>query len=317
MASVLKEAYFHDEAAAFAALEAIMWQTGKPEHCPHCGVADKCRRLSVQTSKPSKRNPKGKPVHGLWKCYACRGQFTVRKGTVFEESRLELHLWFQAAFLMCSSKKGVSANQLHRTLGVTLKTAWFLAHRLREAMAEGMLNSFGLAGGAVEADETYIGRWRRKGEKERGSDHKMKVLTLINRDTGQARSTVLTHINSKTVGEIVAKNVSREARLMTDEASVYRQVGKTLASHEAVNHKDEEYVRGDVTTNRAEGYFSVFKKGMRGVYQHCQEKHLHRYLAEFDFRYSNRIALGTDDMCRMTNALVGARGKRLTYQSTY
>jgi transposase-like protein len=316
MASVLKEAYFHDEAAAFAALEAIMWPAGRPEHCPHCGVADKCSPLANQTSKPSKRNPKGKPVHGLWKCYACRGQFTVRKGTVFEESRLELHLWFQAAFLMCSSKKGVSANQLHRTLGVTLKTAWFLAHRLREAMAEGMLNPFGLAGGAVEADETYIGRWRRKGEMERGSDHKMKVLTLIDRATGQARSTVMTHINSKTVGEIVSKNVAREARLMTDEASVYRQIGKTLASHEAVNHKAEEYVRGDVTTNRAEGYFSVFKKGMRGVYQHCQEKHLHRYLAEFDFRYNNRIALGVNDLARTTAAIKGASGKRLLYRDS-
>src|ERR1700733_14634221 len=179
MASVLKEAYFQDEAAAFKALEAIMWPKGEPPCCPHCGVIGKTNRLAVQRSKPSKRNPEGKPVHGLWKCYACRGQFTVRKGTVFEESRLELHLWFQAAFLMCSSKKGVSANQLHRTLGVTLKTAWFLAHRLREAMAEGELNPFGLGGTAVEADETYIGRWRRKGEEERGTDSKMKVLTLI------------------------------------------------------------------------------------------------------------------------------------------
>jgi transposase-like protein len=134
MASVLKQQYFHDEAAAFAALEAIMWPNGKPPHCPHCGVADKCNKLAPQRSKPSKKNPEGKPVHGLWKCYACRKQFTVRKGTVFEESRLELHLWFQAAHLMASSKKGVSANQLHRTLGVTLKTAWFLAHRLREAI---------------------------------------------------------------------------------------------------------------------------------------------------------------------------------------
>jgi transposase-like protein len=133
MASVLSAPYFHDEQAAFAALEAIMWPNGKPDACPHCGVVDKARRLAPQRSKPSARNPEGKPVYGLWKCYACRKQFTVRKGTIFEESRLELHLWFQAAHLMCSSKKGVSANQLHRTLGVTLKTAWFLAHRLRDA----------------------------------------------------------------------------------------------------------------------------------------------------------------------------------------
>src|SRR5690348_13368298 len=183
MASTLKDPRFHDEKAAFAYLEGVMWPNGQPDACPHCGVVGKANRLAVQTSKASKRNPNGKPVYGVWKCYACRKPFTVRKGTVFEESRLELHLWLQAAFLMCSSKKGVSANQLHRTLGVTLKTAWFLAHRLREAMAEGHLNPFGLAGGAVEADETYIGRWRRKGEKEGGNDYKMKVLTLIDRDT--------------------------------------------------------------------------------------------------------------------------------------
>jgi transposase-like protein len=202
MASVLKQPYFHDEKAAFAALERIMWANGTPENCPHCGVIGKANRLADQTSKASKRNPEGKPVYGLWKCYACRKQFTVRKGTVFEESRLELHLWFQAAHLMCSSKKGVSANQLHRTLGCTLKTAWFVAHRLREAMAEGLLNPFGSGGTAVEADETYIGRWRRKGEKERGFDHKMKVVTLIDRETGAARSTVVEVLLEKNVFEV-------------------------------------------------------------------------------------------------------------------
>jgi transposase-like protein len=165
MASVLNKPYFRDEQAAFAMLESIMWPEGKPDNCPHCGVIGKASRLAVQTSKPSKRNPEGKPVYGLWKCYACRSQFTVRKGTVFEESRLELHLWFQAAHLMCSSKKGVSANQIHRTLGVTLKTAWFLAHRLREAMREGALAvPFGIGGGAVEADEAFLSRKRRAGD---------------------------------------------------------------------------------------------------------------------------------------------------------
>ncbi len=314
MASVLNQPYFHDEEAAFTALEGIMWPGGKPESCPHCGVVGKANRLAVQRSKPSKRNPEGKPVYGLWKCYACRKQFTVRKGTIFEESRLELHLWFQAAFLMCSSKKGVSANQLHRTLGCTLKTAWFVAHRLREAMAEGNLNPFGSKGGAVEADEAYIGRWRRKGENERGADYKMKVLTLIDRDTRKARSTVLTHVNSKTVGKVVAENVAREARLMTDQATYYPEVGKTLASHESVNHSKEEYVRGEVYTNNAEGYFSIFKKGMKAVYQHCNEKHLHRYLAEFDFRYNHRASQGVDDVSRTAQALAGAKGKRLTYR---
>lgn len=317
MTSVLKEAYFRDEEAAFKALEAIMWPNGGPEHCLHCGVVGKARRLAPQTSKPSKRNPKGKKVHGLWKCYACRKQFTVRKGTVFEESRLELHLWFQAAYLMCASKKGVSANQLHRTLGVTLKTAWFLAHRLREAMAEGDLNPFGMAGGAVEADETYIGRWRRKGENERAFQHKMKVLTLIDRDTGRARSTVMGHINSVSVGRVVARNVAREARLMTDQSPVYGDIGREMASHESVNHSKEEYRRGDAYTNTAEGYFSIFKRGMKGVYQHCREKHLHRYLAEFDFRYSHRMALGINDMARMDTAIKGATGKRLLYRDSF
>ncbi|MGA7713233.1 MAG: IS1595 family transposase [Rhizomicrobium sp.] len=317
MPSVLNEKYFHDEAAAFNALEGIMWPGGKPEHCPHCGVVGKANRLAVQTSKPSKRNPEGKPVYGLWKCYACRKQFTVRKGTIFEESRLELHLWFQAAFLMCSSKKGVSANQLHRTLGCTLKTAWFVAHRLREAMAEGNLNPFGSGGTPVEADETYIGRWRRKGEDERGMQHKMKVLTLIDRETKQARSVVMGHINAVSVGRVVAKNVAREARLMTDQSPVYNDVGQEMASHETVNHSQDEYVRGDAYTNNAEGFFSIFKKGMRGVYQHCAEKHLHRYLAEFDFRYNHRQANGVNDLMRSAAALKGAAGKRLLYRDSF
>jgi transposase-like protein len=317
MASVLKQDYFHDEAAAFAALEGIMWPGGKPPHCPHCGVADKCNRLGVQRSKPSKKNPEGKPVHGLWKCYACRKQFTVRKGTIFEESRLELSLWFQAAFLMASSKKGVSANQLHRTLGITLKSAWSMAHRLREAMREGALAiPFGSGGGAVEADETYIGRWRRKAGTERGYRDKIPVFTLIDRNTKKARSVVMPNVTSVIVGEVVAANVSREARLMTDAANIYRPVGRTLvASHESVNHQNDEYVRGDCYTNNAEGYFSVFKKGMKGIYQHCSEKHLHRYLAEFDFRYNHRVANGVDDVTRTTYALAGAKGKRLTYRS--
>lgn len=316
MASVLNQKYFHDEKAAFAALEAIMWPNGKPEACPHCGTTDRMNRLAPQRTKPSKKNPTGKPVYGLWKCYACRGQFTVRKNTVFEESRLELHLWFQAAYLMCSSKKGASANQLHRTLNCTLKTAWFVAHRLREAMAEGRLNPFGIDGGAVEADEAYIGKWRRKGEKEVNGEHKMKVLTLIDRDSGRARSTVMLHITANSVARVVSANVAREARLMTDQSLVYRPVGRTMSSHESVNHSKEEYARGDVTTNHAENYFSVFKKGMRGVYQHCQEKHLHRYLAEFDFRYNHRVANGVDDVSRTATALKGAKGKRLAYRVT-
>jgi hypothetical protein len=314
MASELNQAFFHNEEAAFAALEGIMWPAGKPPCCPHCGVTDRYGKIATQTSKPSKKNPKGLPVYGVWKCYACKTKFTVRKGTIFEESRLPLHVWFQAAYLMCSSKKGVSANQLHRTLHITLKSAWFLANRLREAMAEGLLNPFGSTGGAVEADETYIGRWRRKGEDERSHQHKMKVITLIDRETGRAKSTVMRNINSVSVGRVVAKNVAREARLMTDQAAVYKDVGREMADHQAVNHSKEEYRRGDAYTNTVEGYFSIFKRGMKGVYQHCSERHLHRYLAEFDFRYSHRVALGVNDAARTALALAGAKGKRLYYR---
>jgi len=285
MSSVLNEKYFHDEAAAFAALEGIMW-------------------------------PEGKPVFGLWKCYACRKQFTVRKGTIFEESRLELHLWFQAAHLMCSSKKGVSANQLHRTLGCTLKTAWFLAHRLREAMAQGSLNPFGSSGGAVESDETFLTRRRRKGDGPLHKVRKMKVLTLIDRDTKQARSTVIVNLSQSTIMQVVERNVSREARMMTDQAGYYKYAFGEFAGHQMVDHSKEEYVRGEVHTNTAEGYFSLFKKGIKAVYQHCEEKHLHRYLAEFDFRYNNRERLGVNDVARTAGAIRGAKGKRLTYSDS-
>jgi transposase-like protein len=252
----------------------------------------------------------------VWKCYACKTKFTVRKGTVFEDSPLELRLWLQASYLMCSSKKGVSANQLHRTLGITLKSAWFVGHRLREAMAEGSLNPFGQGGTAVEADETFIGRRRRKGDNERGFQHKMKVLTLIDRESGRAHSRVIKSLDPDELFPIIRKNVSREAKLMTDEANWYKPIGRTFAAHESVNHSAEEYVRGDAHVNSAEGYFSVFKRGMKGVYQHCRERHLHRYLAEFDFRYNHRIANGVDDVSRAARALAGAKGKRLTYRGT-
>lgn len=316
MASVLNEPYFHDEKAAFAALEGILWPNGAPEACPHCGVVGKAKRLADQTSKPSKKHPQGKPVYGLWKCYGCRQQFTVRKGTVFEESRLELHLWFQAVYLICSSKKGISSNQLARTLRITVKSAWFLSHRIREAMREGALAvPFGSTGGAVEVDETFIGK--KKGvPKKAAYHHKMKVLTLIDRETGQARSTVVEDLSQRRLGQIMRKNISQEARLMTDEAGHYPRLGLEYAEHQVVNHGAEEYVRGDVHTNTAEGYFSIFKRGMKGVYQHCAEKHLHRYMAEFDFRYNHRIKLGVTDMGRAMVALAGAKGKRLMYRDS-
>lgn len=309
MTSVLKEAYFHDEAAAFAALEAILWPEGPT--CPHCGATDRINRLDGVKDK------KGHVRLGLWKCYHCRKQLTVRIGTIFEASHLKLHQWFQAAFLMCASKKGVSSNQLHRTLGCTLKTAWFVSHRLREAMrARELAVPFGTTGGAVEADETFIGHQKGK-PRRRAFHHKMKVLTLVDRDTRQARSTVVDNIKPATLAPILAKNIAREARLMTDEAGYYLHIGKEFAEHGVVRHSQEEYVSGDIHTNTAEGFFSIFKRGMKGIYQHCQEKHLHRYLAEFDFRYNNRQAIGINDSCRTTAAIRGAKGKRLLYRDSF
>ena len=327
MASVFKNPRFHDEAAAFAALEAIMWPNGTPPCCPHCGVVDRCNRLAVQTSKPSKRNPEGKPVYGLWKCYACREKFTVRKGTIFEESRLELHLWFQAAFLMASSKKGVSANQLHRTLGVTLKTAWFLSHRLREAMAPIIAEPMGGEGAIIEADATYWGPKEKNKHKNKrnpkniGGQGKQIVHTLIERG-GRARSHQVRSVSGETLSPILLANVDKKSALMTDTHGGYLHVGKKFASHEMVAHEADEYVRypeeGEpVHSNTAEGFFSIFKRGMTGVYQHCSEKHLHRYLAEFDFRYSNRVALGVNDTARAEKALKGAKGKRLMYKDSF
>jgi transposase-like protein len=305
--SVLSKKYFHDEAAAFRHLEKLLW--GKGVICPKCGVADRAGRLEGVKGK------NGKARLGLWKCYGCRKQFTVRVGTVFESAHIPLHKCLQAVHLMVSSKKGVSAHQLHRILEIQYKSAWFLAHRIREAMRDGKLAPMGGAGQIVEADETFIGRLEGSPKRgRRGWADKNVVLTLVERG-GSARSF---HIDSTTVAQVVPilrANLRRETDLMTDEARHYVGVGKEFNSHEAVNHSADEYARGDVSTNTVEGYYSIFKRGMKGVYQHCKEKHLHRYLAEFDFRYSNRIALGVDDQDRANRAIKGIAGKRLTYRT--
>lgn len=303
--SVLSRPYFHDEQAAFDFVEAIIWPQGPI--CPHCGGVEK-----ITTVKP---NPEKRVRFGLKRCAQCKGQFTVRMGTIFEESKLPMTKWLQAIFLMTASKKGVSAHQLHRTLEVTYKTAWFLAHRIREAMRDGTLAPFGSDGGMVEVDETYIGA--EPGEPvTKGGNHKMKVLSLVDRSTGRAKSFVLDYVTAKTVGEVVAANLSREAILMTDEARHYVKIGENYRGHGHTNHAAGEYVSRFnplVHTNTVEGFFSIFKRGMRGVYQHASKKHLHRYLAEFDFRYSHRAALGVDDTQRALKALQGVVGKRLTY----
>ena len=311
--SVLSAPYMHDEAAAFAHVEEMLWPDGPV--CPHCGVVDRAYRLEGVRTKPSKKNPEGKERHGLWKCRDCRKQFTVRKDTTFEESHLPLHLWLQAIHLMISSKKGISSHQLHRVLGITYKSAWFLTHRIRECMRSRDLTPFGSGGGVVEVDETYIGKERDKPAKARGPHQKMKMMTLVDRDTRQAKSVVIDDLKRDTLKKVITDNMSREAVLLTDEYRAYGHMASEVASeHHTVNHSAGEYGRGDIHTNTVEGFYSIFKRGMKGVYQHCGKQHLHRYAAEFDFRYNNRVANGTDDSERGAIALRGAAGKRLTYQ---
>lgn len=300
--SVLNKPWFHDEKAAFKKLESVLWPEGPV--CPHCGNKDKHYDLS-------------KTRVGLWKCgdKPCRKQFTVRVGTVFESSHIELHKWLQAVHLLCSSKKGISSHQLHRVLEVTYKTAWFMSHRIREAMRAGeLLPPMGGAGEIVEVDETYIGNngLYKQFKVLKGYQHKHSVLTLVQRN-GEARSFHVDRCTADNIVPVIRANIAKETALATDEARYYKNLGKEFAAHETVVHSAGEYGRGEVHTNTVEGYFSIFKRGMKGVYQHCSEKHLHRYLAEFDFRYSNRVKLGCNDEQRAIRALQGAKGKRLTY----
>lgn len=299
--SILSKPYFHNEEAAFKYLEGVIWSNGVV--CPHCGGCDKAYDLS-------------KTRVGLKKCGHCRKQFTVRVGTVFESSHVPLHKWLQATFLMVSSKKGISAHQLSRVLEVTYKTAWFMCHRLREAMRSGDLSPFGSNGGIVEVDETYIGR-EEGAPKKRAYHHKIKVLSLVDRASGQARSMVVDTATAKEIMPIVKENVAKEAILMTDESRIYTKAKNHFAAHGTTNHSAGQYVDEEIPTihtNTIEGYFSIFKRGMKGVYQHCAKRHLNRYLAEFDFRYNNRIALGCNDSDRQAAALKGAIGKRLSYR---
>lgn len=310
--SILNRPYFYDEAKAFEHVEATLWPQGPV--CHHCGSMEKPYKLAGVRSKASKKNPEGVERHGLYKCKDCRGQFTVRMGTVFEESHIPLHKWLQAIHLMCSSKKGISAHQMHRILQITYKSAWFLCHRIREAMRTESPAQLGGLGKIVEADETFVGM-KIGFKRSRGAVHKMKVLSLVERG-GHIRSQRLAMLSRVGIEQAIRENVHPESRIMTDTAAYYRKPLLGFAGHEKVNHEQDEYVRGEAYTNTLEGYFSLFKRGMRGVYQHCREKHLHRYLTEFDFRYNNRVALGVNDESRAINALSGASGKRLTYRGT-
>ena len=300
--------HFHDEAAAREWFEAARWSTGP--YCPKCGTLE-----PYKTKKA-----------GVYRCKSkeCRKDFTVMTGSVMERSHAKLRLW-AVAFTMCaSSKKGFSAHQLHRQLGCQYNTAWFLHHRVMEAMRQGDLDlpPMGGAGQIVEADETYYGNKKARNMSAQRGDRPYKnrknlgdkrvIVTLVERG-GKARSFHVPRADKATVASIVNKNIHRESRLHTDESNLYREAGRNFAMHETTKHRDHEYARGDVHSNSAEGYFSIFKRGMRGVYQHCSEKHLHRYLAEFDFRYNHREALGVDDETRTVAAIKAGEGKRLTY----
>lgn len=310
--SVLSAKHFHDEKAAYKYVEKHIWADGRS--CPHCGVVDRSGEL------------KGKSTRiGVYKCYECRKPFTVKVGTIFESSHIKLHIWLQAIFLISSSKKGVSANQLHRVLGITLKSAWFLSHRIREAMRDGSMSPMG-GSGIIEADETYYGNKKEKATVRTSGEafgttggfkraNKRAIVSLVERG-GKVRSFHVDRADKVTVAQIVTENVAKEAVLFTDESRLYLGADAHVSSHERVHHASGEYVRGTVHTNTIEGYFSIFKRGMKGVYQHCDEKHLHRYLSEFDFRYNNRVGLGYNDEDRSKALLKGVAGKRLTYETT-
>jgi len=307
--SVLSKPYFHSEEAAVGYLESVIWADGKT--CTHCGGLDRITKV--------KANPAKRIREGLWRCGDCKKQFTVKIGTVFEHMRLPLHKALQAVYLMTSSKKGISAHQLHRVLEITYKSAWFLAHRIREAMRDGALAPFGGNGGIVEVDETFIGQEPGVEKAKGGYKHKMKVLSLLDRTSGQRRSFVVDGVSIADVTPILRENIAREAHLLTDDAGQYRFMSQHFASHNTTPHMKGVYVDRDnptIHTNTIEGSFSIFKRGMKGIYQHCQKKHLHRYLAEFDFRYTHREATGFNDADRSMQAMKGIVGKRLTYRST-
>jgi transposase-like protein len=305
----LTDPKFHDEDAAREWLEASRWPDGPS--CPHCGSVN-VARMGGTSGRPD-----------------CRGQFTVRTGHVMERSHVPLAKWVVAYHLMSSSKKGISAHQLHRTIKVAYNTAWFMEHRIREAMEDKNPDPIGGEGKVVEADEAYHGKREtprvsvhRKGRpyikrgKGGGAD-KRPIVALVERG-GEVRATHMNHVTGKNLRDFVVRNASRKSRLHTDESKLYPTLGEEFAKHETVNHGAKEYARGKgdelVTTNSAEGFFGVFKRGMNGVYQHCGEQHFQRYINEFTFRYNTRSKLGIEDAQRAVIALKGGDGKRLTWR---
>jgi transposase-like protein len=292
--------HFSDENAARLLLEDMRWH-GQPA-CPHCGGADpyKLRSAAGSSTRP-----------GVWKCRACRKQFTVTVGTIFEDSHIPLSKWLLAIHLICASKKGMSAHQLHRMLGMTYKSAWFMAHRLRYAMSQEPLAS--KLSGTVEMDETYVGgkRRNRTGRPAFGDEQKTAVVALVERD-GRARAFPMPRVTSKNIKQAISENIDlQQSHLMTDDSNLYAGYRAGVMPHDTVNHSKGEYVRGNAHTNTVEGFFSLLKRGIYGVYHHVGKGHLHRYCDEFSFRYSARAL---DDGERSALMVAGAEGKRLTYR---
>lgn len=297
MSADLTKPIFTDETKAREYLESVRWPDGP--FCPHCGAMENITRLEGESHRP-----------GLHQCNDCRQHFTVTVGTLYERSHIPLNKWLLATHLMCASKKGVSAHQLHRMLGITYKSAWFMAHRIRESMTTTPTGPLGSGGGTVEADETYWGNKKPYGKGPRGFGHKMKVVSLVERD-GDVRSFHVPNVTAKTLKPILKAQIAKDANLMTDEGAQYVKIGREFARHESVCHSRGEYVRGNAYTNTVEGYFSLLKRGLVGTFHHVGEQHLQRYVNEFDFRYNHRKV---SDAERAHSALKGIGGKRLTYR---
>jgi len=301
--------HFHDETKAREYLEARRWPNGP--FCPHCGVlADRITKLEGEKHRP-----------GLYQCNECHGQFSVTVGTLYERSHIPLYKWLLATHLMSASKKGTSAHQLHRMLGITYKSAWFMAHRIREGMRDTNPAPMGGKGKTAEADATYIGGKEKNKHRSKRNAHniggtgKEIAFALVERG-GKVRSHHVPEVTAKTLRPILQAQLDRASSLMTDGEGQFRILGADYARHEVVDHGIGEYVRGEAHTNTVEGYFSILKRGINGVYHHVSQQHLKRYLVEFDFRYNERSALGVEDKERADKALKGIEGKRLTYRRT-